>query len=136
MTNNDINLHGRTILIIEDDSMVVEAVSTILELQGADVLSATTGQAGINTFRRHWQALDLVLLDLHLPDLNGENVLRTMLSLQPDVKVVVASGDLSPHQTDILQMENVTGLLPKPFNMRKLLQAMADVFANEDEDSS
>ena len=81
-----------TILLIDDDETGTLIRARVLRLQGFQVLCAHRGRDGIEQFTRG--EIDLVILDFHLPDLNGDKVLVELKRLKPHVPVIVLAGIL------------------------------------------
>src|SRR5690606_15320395 len=109
-----------TILIIEDDPTLLTALSYALLREGYQVLTATDGARGLATARDQRDSLDLIILDLMLPGLNGFHVLRR-LRVESDVPVLILSARAE-------EQDKVDGLdlgaddyIVKPFTLRELL---------------
>jgi signal transduction histidine kinase/CheY-like chemotaxis protein len=111
-----------TVLHIEDNPANLQLVEQILHrVDGVRVISVANGTLGIELARR--DRPDLVLLDLHLPDMSGDQVLmwlRTDPNTQA-IPVVVVSADATPGQVERLLAAGATAYLTKPFNVRELL---------------
>lgn len=108
------------VLLIDDEPAVRIVTAKLLAELGQRVLVAESGQVGIELFRRHGATIDLVLLDLTMPEQSGAEVLGELRRIRDDVKVVVTSGY---HLSDTsLQMPtpNVLGFLEKPHTLAKL----------------
>jgi DNA-binding response OmpR family regulator len=78
-----------TILIIDDDTSICETLSTYLAEEGYRVLTAGTGAKGISEFSSGM--IDLVLLDIRLPDMDGFTVMKNLRKEKRDVKVIMVS---------------------------------------------
>jgi len=115
------------VLYVEDNPSNVRLVEQILRRQPAVLLTvAMRGLEALDIARN--DPPDLVLLDLHLPDLPGEEVLR-MLRRDPRteaVPVVVVSADATPGQADRLRGEGAQEYLTKPLDVRRLLEVLRD----------
>lgn len=118
-----------TILIVEDEEVLVELLRTMLESQGFNVLVATDGREGVKTYEERKGEIKIVLTDMGLPKLGGWEVLERIKALNPDAKVVCASGfmDSSVRQemidagaVDFVQKPYVYDQLVKLF--RKILE--------------
>jgi PAS domain S-box-containing protein len=79
-----------TVLTVEDDPVIRETIAAWLEDSGLTVLQAEDGSKGLDVFRRHTP--DLVLLDLGIPGMSGESLLKLMVQEQPDTPVIIVSG--------------------------------------------
>jgi two-component system, cell cycle sensor histidine kinase and response regulator CckA len=81
-----------TILIIADEKMIVDIGAQMLEGLGYSVQTATGGRKGINLFEQYQEKIDLVILDMIMPDIGGKETFETLLRLKPSVKVPLSSG--------------------------------------------
>ena len=118
--------HGAlTVLYIEDNPSNVRLVEKILALrEQVTLIVATDGASGVALARQHHPTV--ILLDLHLPDTHGENVLR---QLQDDpatveIPVIIVSADASPMQVRQLRAAGASGYLTKPFDVNELLEGI------------
>jgi two-component system, cell cycle sensor histidine kinase and response regulator CckA len=80
-----------TVLLVEDEDALREAVSKMLRREGAIVIEAADGQTAVNLFRARAREIDIVLLDVTLPGISGQEVLRELRRIQSGVKVIVTS---------------------------------------------
>ena len=80
----------RTVLVVDDEPLILWSVSERLRAEGYDVLEAGTGRAAIQHCEK---PVDLVLLDLGLPDLEGLSVLKHLLKVRPDLPVILMTAD-------------------------------------------
>lgn len=83
---------GGTILLVDDEDAIRTAAQRILRREGYTVLEASSGEEGLELFRTIGGILDAVILDLHMPGMEGGEVLHHMRDLRPEVRVVVWSG--------------------------------------------
>lgn len=113
--------HGEKILAIEDEEPLKNFLNTILTENGYNVLLASDGLEGLKIYRQHMKEIDLVLLDMGLPEMSGREVLSDLLLLNPDAAVISASGYLDPNvEADALEM-GALEFLPKPYRIEELL---------------
>ncbi len=108
-----------TVLVIDDDPSVVEVAQAFLERAGHRVVTALGGRAGIARFREHGRGIDAVVLDLAMPDANGEEVLAELRRLRPDVRVIITTGYVSAER---VRAEAVTGIVRKPYEPEDLTE--------------
>ncbi len=114
-----------SVLYIEDNPSNVRLVEKIFALASDMGLSvAREGAAGLAMARA--ELPDLILLDLHLPDMSGEQVLAALLAdpITAEIPVIVVSADASPVQTRRLRAAGAVGYLTKPFDVDQLLVAV------------
>ena len=118
---DETGLAGRTILLVDDEESLRSLMAMALEGAGCRVIQAVDGADGIEQFRRHREAIDLTVLDLTMPRLNGDEVFRQVMDIQPDARVILISGytqeDVAGHFTG----HRVTGYLEKPFPPSELV---------------
>ncbi len=113
--------HARTVLYIEDNLANLELIQHILAHRpGVKLLSAMQGRLGLDLARQHHP--DLILLDLHLPDITGDEILRRLReALETSrIPVVVISADATPGQGDRLLALGAWAYLAKPLDIKKL----------------
>jgi PAS domain S-box-containing protein len=109
-----------TILIVEDDEAVLEACSEMLTHLHYTPICVSSGGAAIDVFSRKRDEIDLVILDLILTDLNGGEVFDRLRSIDPDVRVLLASGySLDGEAAGILD-RGCNDFIQKPFTIEQL----------------
>jgi signal transduction histidine kinase/ActR/RegA family two-component response regulator len=121
---------GRTVLYVEDNLSNLALVRRVLARRPRiALLTAMQGQLGLDLARSHRPAL--VLLDLHLPDVAGEDVLRALRAAPEtrDVPVVVVSADATPRQVERLLAAGARSYLTKPLDVPRLLQVVDETLA-------
>jgi DNA-binding NtrC family response regulator len=113
--------NGETILVVDDEQLVLDNLTRILDRFNYRVLTARSGIAAIETFRRHQRAISLVILDIIMPDMNGAALLHVLRILAPELKAVAISGysPLSP-EIELLHRDQ-EHFLAKPFSTSELL---------------
>ena len=114
-----------SVLIIDDDEIIRITAEAMLLDMGHLARVAPTGDAGIKIFEEHAEQIDIVFLDVNLPDIAGKDVLLSILAVRPDVPVLLITGNLNEAAEELLKLGAV-GALQKPFR----LQAMADTIAS------
>jgi two-component system, cell cycle sensor histidine kinase and response regulator CckA len=91
-----------TVLIVEDEDALRFAVSKMLNKRGFSIMEAHNGRAGLELFRQHVKEIDVVLLDLTLPDMLGQESLLGLRRMRPDVKVILMTGYGREHALSLL----------------------------------
>ncbi|HLF27250.1 MAG TPA: PAS domain S-box protein [Anaerolineae bacterium] len=109
------------VLIIDDEEPVREAITDILELDDLQALTAANGAAGIALYRAHQAEIRLVLLDLSMPGLSGEETFRELRQIDPDVPVLLSSGYSQTEATQRFASEALAGFIQKPYDANTLL---------------
>ena len=81
-----------TALLVDDDVEILEVMTQMMGMMGLVVLTASSGRQAIETFRKESDRIDIVLLDLAMPDMGGEEVFRIMRAVKPETPVIIFSG--------------------------------------------
>lgn len=124
-----VSFAGKVVLIIDDEDDVRHVTAEILELSDIETLEASNGIRGLELFRQHMDEIDLVLLDLSMPGMSGEDVVKQLWAIQPDVTITLLSGYDQHEVTRRLGKENHLSFLQKPYSMDLLLQEIGQQFA-------
>jgi len=114
----------KTVLVIDDEQMVLDAVTEILSLQGIEVIPAGSGEEGLRLFGERKTAVDLVLLDLTMPEMSGEETLLRMRQIDPGARVLITSGFGPAEAKSRLKGNQTLGFLQKPFGSTTLVDAV------------
>lgn len=125
----DITSRTGTILLVDDEAAVREMLSEMLEEMGMAVISATDGSEGVDIYRRRWQEIDLVILDMIMPRMNGKEAFNEMRRINPSVKVLLSTGYGAETAVTEALAEGIAGLVPKPYTVDQLSQAIASALA-------
>jgi CheY-like chemotaxis protein len=111
---------GRTILIVDDDEMLLDVVSQMLGFFGYRVLTAKTGKAALTIYRKRGDCIDLVLLDIMMPEMTGDVVFDRLKQIDPHVKVICVSGYCSQGIVQKMLTDGCCGYFPKPLSLSDL----------------
>jgi two-component system cell cycle sensor histidine kinase/response regulator CckA len=120
-----------TILLVDDDPVVIEAVALLLERLGFTVLQASSASAAIEIFQKHWKRIDLAILDLVLPNMSGKEVYYKFREINPHVKVLLSSGFSLSGQAEELLGNGCKGFIQKPYDITMLSAMMTDILSAE-----
>ncbi len=115
------------ILIIDDEPVIRIAVRFMLEDLGYTVFEAENGQVGIELYQHQTDSIDLVLLDMLMPVMEGTECFRKLKQLNPMVRVVMASGFTRDADMEGLQHEGLHGFIRKPYTLVNLSQMVHQV---------
>ncbi|MGD8386214.1 MAG: response regulator, partial [Desulfobacteraceae bacterium] len=109
-----------TVLVVDDETMIVEVLVDFLHSLGYQVETASSGQKAIEVYQEIWQTIDLVILDMVMPEMDGGKALQALLEINPNVKAILATGyDREGQCEDILKV-GFKGFIQKPFNLIEL----------------
>jgi PAS domain S-box-containing protein len=110
------------VLVVDDEKPVREAISDILEDLGIPLLMAADGQTAIQLLQAYSEEVDLVLLDLSMPGMGGEEVLQEMRKINPTIRVILSSGYDKKDVLHRLRDQSLSGFLQKPYTMQALVE--------------
>ncbi len=99
-----------TILVIDDEEIIRTSLSTYLSGLGYRVLQAEDGEKGLDVYRQHQEEVDLVVLDLSMPKISGEEVLRSLRDLDVELKVMIFTG----YNSDAHTVDESLHVITKP----------------------
>ena len=105
------------IVLVEDEFLISEVLKEFLELQDHIVFTASTGKDMLRILDEQQGKVDLVILDLTLPDMNGLDLLPKLTSDHPSMKLVICSGAL-PDELEFNNEPYIRAVLNKPFDLR------------------
>src|SRR5262249_12154364 len=104
-----------TVLVVDDEEIVREIARALLERQGYAVMLAENGRAAVELFARHSERISVVLLDLAMPVMSGEEAIPLLQMIRPDVKLIVSTGFDEQHVRERLNGVKVAGIISKPY---------------------
>ncbi|MBP8000733.1 MAG: PAS domain S-box protein [Chloroflexi bacterium] len=114
----------QTILVIDDERWVREAMDDILSLDGFTVFAAADGQTGLRLFQEHHTSINLVILDLSMPGLSGEATYKRFRQIEPQIKIVLSSGYSEKEVIPRFQNDVLTTFLQKPYDQHQLIRTV------------
>jgi len=115
------------ILIIDDEEMIVDVAAQMLEGLGYSVQTVTSGRRGINIFEQDKERIDLVILDMIMPDIGGKETFKELLRLKPSVKVLLSSGYSLDGQAKVIMDGGCRGFIQKPFTTMELSKKVREI---------
>jgi PAS domain S-box-containing protein len=121
---------GANILVVDDDEVVLETISGMLSELGYSVRCAENGRDAVAIYHRHGEEIDLVLLDMIMPVMNGAACYRALRELNPEVRVLIVTGHAMDDVAGELAVEGGCDIITKPFLRATLSSAVARVLAS------
>jgi len=109
----------RAVLLVDDERQCLLAGERLLGLLGYDGLLAGSGAAAVDLFQEHRERIDLVILDLIMPFMDGAETFRRLKALDPEVRIMIASGYIREDMKEELDAAGAAGFLSKPFDFEK-----------------
>jgi len=117
------------ILVVDDEATVLVVAQRILEHLGFDVLLAENGKQAIDVFRENADEIKVVLLDLTMPHMGGEETFDALRRIRPDVPVVLSSGYPEERAKAGFRAEDLAGYVQKPYTINALAGAIQARFS-------
>ena len=121
---------SRTILLVDDEAMIIEVGKRMIEKLGYEVFVAKSGMEAIEIYHRERERIDLVILDMIMPNMSGSEAYDRLRSINPGIKVLLSSGySINGEATEILN-RGCNGFIQKPFNLTALSQKINVILSN------
>ena len=112
------------ILVVDDEELVRTTATGLLEALGYNVLTAENGRKAVEIYAREHETIDLVLLDMMMPEMNGTNCFLALRELVPQVRVILSSGFTPDAELDKLKGMGLAGFISKPYQLNELSQVL------------
>lgn len=113
------------ILVVDDEELVRTTATALLEALGYSTLIAENGRKAVEIYAREHETIDLVLLDMMMPEMNGTDCFLALRELIPQVRVILSSGFSPDAELDKLKGMGLAGFIPKPYQLNELSLVVA-----------
>lgn len=121
---------GELILVVDDEAAIRETTQASLETYNYKVLTASDGIEAIALYAEHREKISLVLVDMLMPAMDGSTTIRTLLKINPQIKIIASSGLASKQHLDETVDKGIN-FLPKPYTAQDLLQTISKVLSSK-----
>ena len=118
---------GRTVLLVEDEPLLLESVRQLLESGRYRVITAADGQSAVEIFRSRHDEIDLVVSDVGLPRVDGWEAFQKMKEIDPEVAAILVSGLLGAEVRARYDADGVKASLRKPYTAEEMLRVIGEV---------
>jgi PAS domain S-box-containing protein len=118
--------HGEMVLVVDDEDAIRQITSRTLETFGYKVLTASDGTEAVALYAERRNEIAVVLTDMLMPFMDGPATIRALQKMNPEVKIIAASGLSTGHKAGESSLEGVKILLSKPYTAETLLKALAE----------
>jgi two-component system cell cycle sensor histidine kinase/response regulator CckA len=115
------------VLLVDDEEMIREVGRELLESIGCRVLTAGDGKEAIGIYEKNHDTVDMVLLDMIMPNMSGGEVYDRLKQINPDIKVLLLSGYSIEGQAHEILARGCNGFIQKPFRVEELSEKMEEI---------
>jgi len=123
----DVPVGSETILIVDDEEMILNAGRALLEKIGYRVLTASSGRKAIRVYEAQQAEIDLVVLDIVMPDVSGSDTYDRLKKINPAIKVLLSSGYSINGQASEILDRGGHGFIQKPFTIKTFSQKVREI---------
>jgi DNA-binding NtrC family response regulator len=113
-----------TVLLVEDEALLRQAVRKMLRKGGFKVLEAADGFSAINLLRANGDTIDVMLLDMSIPGASSPLVLAEAAKVRPDIRVILTSAYSQEMIADAMNAPQISGFIRKPFQLGDLVEKL------------
>ncbi len=122
------------VLLIDDEPEILRCLSTFLSIRGHRSREFSDPQGAVDEFMR--ERYDVVITDLQMPRMSGVEVMEAVRAHNPNVRVLITTGNSALSETELPGSESANAYLTKPLNIRQLLETLAKIEGEMNEDSA
>ncbi len=121
--------HGKTrsIMVVDDEPMALILAKQVLEQAGFDVVTAQSGFEALDLYRKHLGRFDLILLDLSMPIMDGEETFNRLCAIDSQVVVLLNTGFIEKHRVDRMIAAGLAGFLRRPYQPSEVIAQIQSV---------
>ncbi|MEA3224150.1 MAG: PAS domain S-box protein [Thermodesulfobacteriota bacterium] len=116
-----------TVLLIDDEEMIIDIGKEMLENMGYKVLTAKDGKKAIDAYKNNQDKIDAVVLDMIMPEMGGGEIYDRLRKINPEIKVLLSSGYSINGKAKAILKRGCNGFIQKPFNMKGLSRKIREV---------
>jgi PAS domain S-box-containing protein len=125
---DEIQKGQENILLIDDEKMILDIGSAMLERLGYRVITAIGGRLGLQIYEKDRDLIDLVILDMIMPDFSGKETFDTLRRINPSVRVLLSSGYSLGGQAREIMQSGCKGFIQKPYTIEELSKKIRGIF--------
>ncbi|MDY0044610.1 MAG: PAS domain S-box protein [Syntrophales bacterium] len=118
---------NETILLVDDEQLIIEVAMEILAALGYKILTAKSGREALRVYRQNQECVDLVILDMIMPHMSGGEVFDRIKLIDKNAKVLLSSGFSADGEAQEIIRRGCSGFIQKPFNISKLSSKIREI---------
>ncbi len=119
------------ILLIDDEKIIRKTGKGMLEEMGYKVITAKNGKEGVDVYRNMYKEIDIIIMDMIMPEMNGREAFLKMKEINKNCKVIIASSFAKKEVLDELDKADLSGFISKPFNYPEMGKLISEVLSKE-----
>ena len=123
--------HGELVLVIDDENDICTFIAEVLQSHGYRVLLAANGEQALAVYEKRSREIDLVILDMVMPGMNGEETFLKMKAIRPDVRALLSTGFGQDGRVSEILQRGVNAFIQKPYDFNQLLAKLRQVLKSE-----
>jgi DNA-binding response OmpR family regulator len=129
--DHDASAGAITLLIVDDEEMLVELLHRLVTRHGFTALSALSGTEALGVFEANRGQIDLVITDLMMPDMDGKQLAQELLRRDPTIRILISTGYSEPTDITYLLEAGARGVVMKPYQADRLFKAIDAALSDE-----
>ena len=118
---------SHTVLLVDDEKMVLEVGKAILQRLGHEVVTAESGEEALDQFSAHRDAIGCVVLDLTMPGMDGKETFKRLRQAAPQLPIIIASGLSADQVASQFSGDPETAVIQKPYQVADLSATIQDI---------
>ncbi|MBC2696036.1 MAG: response regulator [Desulfobacteraceae bacterium] len=126
-TADEITRTTGTVLLVDDENMILNVEKKLLEALGHEVFTAGNGKEAVEVYKKKWDNIDLVLMDMVMPNMGGGEAYYLMKEINPNVKVLLSSGYSIDGKAKEILARGCNGFIQKPWTIKELSKKIREI---------
>ena len=122
---------AETILLVDDEDMLIDIGRQMLEALGYQVMAARTGREAVAIYEKNRDRIDMIMLDMIMPDMGGAQACDRMKEINPDLKILVSSGYAIEGEAKQTLARGCHGFIQKPFSLKQLSEKIRGILDSD-----
>lgn len=120
----------KTVFLVDDEDMILEVGKEMIHHLGYEVMVAASGNEALSMYEKNMDKIDIVILDMTMPDMDGEATFKRLKEIDPETKVLLSSGYTLDNRAQKIIDRGCNGFIQKPFNISELSSKIESVIKN------
>jgi CheY-like chemotaxis protein len=116
-----------TVLVVDDEYNIRSMMKEIMEMSGFKVLTAGNGRDGIDIYQRYKNEIDLIIMDMVMPVMDGRAAFNEIRKINPDQKIFIISGYTQREDLEDILENGAVGFLRKPFQVKEIVEKVQEI---------